>query len=330
MVAKFADISHYQTINLDAYFSVHDRIALKVSEATGFTDSTFAARYAYCRAHGHPAVLYHFDRAKFSGAEQFDWFMATIRRAGGPRPFPLDLLCLDSEDTNYPAGAVASAKGFTARAVAQGFGQGSVYTGGWYANPHGITAAVVQPGWRRLWVSDYSVGQADSAIEVPNGWARSQIIARQFTDGAVGQGRVYVSGVGYCDYNRVLSEWLGGEGEDMDAEQDRKLTYVYDQIRGAVAPGQRDFQGTMESVLTTTQGLVNLVNSKTGALGSSITDSRSAVLAAVAVIPAAHLEDAQIAEIAAAVSKLAGPTGGGVTSVEVEAALRHVFASAGG
>jgi GH25 family lysozyme M1 (1,4-beta-N-acetylmuramidase) len=212
----FADVSHYQAVDLVAYFKAHDRIALKVTEATGYEDPTFAPRYAYCRAHGHPAVLYHFDRSRFSGAEQFDWYLSRIRAAGGPRPFPLDLMCLDAEDTNNPAGSVASARAFTGRAAAQGYQQGSVYTGYWFADPHGITATVVQPGWRRLWLSDYGTG-ADASIRIPPGWTRTQLIARQFTDGA-NAARVPIPGIGYADYSRVLSEWTDNDMANLDSE----------------------------------------------------------------------------------------------------------------
>jgi hypothetical protein len=325
----FADVSHYQAVDLPAYFRAHDRIALKVTEATGYVDPTFPARYAYCRAHGHPAVLYHFDRARFSGSEQFDWFLSHLRAAGGPRPFPLDLFCLDSEDTNFPTGSVDAARAFTARAVALGFDQGSVYSGAWFAEPYGLGASAVPPGWRRLWLSDYG-GGADGSIRVPRGWTRDQIVARQFTNGSNAT-RVNIPGVGPADYNRVLSEWVDEE-PDMNADQDRKLNYIYTQIAGAVGAGQTDFRGTMSATLSTVQGLVNLINSRSAGLGASISDTKSAALAAIATIPAAHLDDRQVAAIAEQVAILIAPVlqdGDELTADEVASALRHVFAVAG-
>jgi hypothetical protein len=53
-----------------------------------------------------------------------------------------------------------------------------------------------------LWLADYTVGQADTAIEVPPGWSRSQIIARQYSD------KASVAGVsGTIDDSRILNEW---------------------------------------------------------------------------------------------------------------------------
>lgn len=227
-MVTWVDSSHYQTIDLPGYFAGHDRLGLKVSESTGYEDPTFAPRYAYARAHGWPVVLYHFDRARFDGAAQFDHYLDCIRRAGGPRPYPLDLMCLDSEDTNYPAGAATAAARFTARAVAAGFPQGSMYSGVWYATPNGLTPGVLQPGWRQLWLSDYTASHTDTTMPLPAGWARGQVLARQYTSTAT------VAGVGGpCDANRVIREWLT-EGDDMTQEQVDALTSRIDTLTGQV------------------------------------------------------------------------------------------------
>jgi hypothetical protein len=118
----------------------------------------------------------------------------------------------------------------------------------------------------------------------------------------------------------------------MNADQDRRLTYVYNQIAGAVGAGQTDFRSTMSAALATAQGLVNLVNSRTAGLSASITDTKSAALAAIATIPATHLDDRQIAAIAEQVALLVTPalqSGDELTAEEVQSALRHVFAAAG-
>jgi GH25 family lysozyme M1 (1,4-beta-N-acetylmuramidase) len=201
-VIRFADVSHYQgDVDLAAYMAAgHDRIALKVSEGTGFVDPAFAGRYRWLRDHNKPALLYHYDRAKFSGIDQFDFFLTAIATVGPPRDF--DLLCLDSEDTSFPLGARRSATEFTTRAVQRGYPMGCVYTGKWYADPNRITADAVAQGWRQLWLSDYRESVADDAIPLPVGWTRSQVLARQYTPQAS------VPGVGgACDYNRLFLDW---------------------------------------------------------------------------------------------------------------------------
>ncbi len=200
MATTFLDASHYQSINLDTYWSRHDRMALKVTEGTAFKDDAFRDRYRYAASRGLPLVLYHFDRAAYDGAMQFDAFLNAIKGAGGPRP--QDLFCLDSEDTATPYRAAASAKRFTERGASLGY-EGCVYTGVWFANPHNITAGVVHPTWRKLWLSDYNAKHEDATMPLPSGWSRSQVIARQYTDKAP------VPGVaGTADYSRVITDWL--------------------------------------------------------------------------------------------------------------------------
>lgn len=205
---RFADVSHHQSVDLDAYFAAgHDRIALKVSEGTGFVDPAFTARFRYTRARGLPVLLYHYDRAEFSGLDQFDFFLAAILKAGALTP--RDMLCLDSEDTRFPQGARRSATEFTTRAVARGFPVGCVYTGNWFARPNRVTPDALAQGWRQLWLSDY--GQAaDDQMVLPPGWRRDQVLARQYTD------RASVPGVGSgCDYNRLMIDWAQEGQVDM-------------------------------------------------------------------------------------------------------------------
>ena len=205
MAVQFSDLSHHQgSVDLAAYARAgHDRVMLKATEGTGFLDGQFTARWRQAGTLGLKRGAYHFLRNALPGDEQWAWFISAVRRAGPLQPG--DWLCLDSEDTATPARAAACSREFTAAAVAAGFRDGEVYTGRWYADPNGLTAAVFPPGWRRLWLSDYTPAQ----VALPAGWTQAQLVALQFTDKAT------VPGIGTpCDYNRVLHDWHTTAPED--------------------------------------------------------------------------------------------------------------------
>lgn len=211
-MTTFADLSHHQsTVDLSLYAQSHDRIALKATEGTTFIDPEFASRWREAGQLGLARTAYHFARNANSGSLEFDHFWRVVQSVGGLTS--RDTLCLDSEDTTAPARAVAHASEFTARAViVGGVSDGMVYTGRWYAQPFGLTASCVQPGWRRLWLSDYTAAHPDDTMPLPDGWTRDQVCARQYTSTAT------VAGVADpCDYSRVLYEWLPttDEGYDM-------------------------------------------------------------------------------------------------------------------
>jgi GH25 family lysozyme M1 (1,4-beta-N-acetylmuramidase) len=211
-VITFADVSHYQTVDLAAYKAAgYDRIVMK---ATGgatdgtlhFGDSTFATRWREAGRLGLARVAYHFARNNNTGGDEFAWCWSQIQAAGGMTA--RDVLCYDSEDNRSPALirlAAQRAREFTAAAVRAGVTTGWIYSGKWYLDPAGLGAAQLPAGWRQLWISDYTPGQPDGQIEVPTGWARSQIVARQYTDAA------NLPGVPNTDANRVIREWLPQE-----------------------------------------------------------------------------------------------------------------------
>ena len=208
-MTAFADTSHFQRVDLAAYASGgYDRICMK---ATGgaldgtlrFVDSTFAARWRQAGQLGLARVAYHFARNNNTGGDEFAWCWSQIQAAGGMTS--RDVLCYDQED-NRPGmtvWAAQRAREFTAAAVRAGVTTGWIYSGCWYLDPAGLTSAMLPAGWRQLWISDYTAGQADAAIEVPSGWTRAQIVARQYTDNTS-----YPGIPAPCDGNRVLREWL--------------------------------------------------------------------------------------------------------------------------
>ena len=187
----FADTSHHQTaVDLDAYATGgHRIIAMKATEADTWTDATFADRWRRAGQLGLTRVAYAFLRTPVGGARQFDHLLVVVNAAGGLKPG--DLLCQDVEDVGYStstaadrAARIARAAGcaaeFTARAVAADFPEGWTYTGRWYADPAGLTAALLPRYWRKLWISDTT----PDVIELPAGWTRDQVVAVQYTDHA--------------------------------------------------------------------------------------------------------------------------------------------------
>lgn len=340
-MTSYADLSHHQSVDLAAYFAGHDRVALKVTEGTAFVDPTFAERYRVAVQLGRPVQLYHYDRARFDGAEQADFFLATIRAAGGPRLWPLDLMCLDSEDTNNPAGADVSAGRFTNRLGGLGY-PGSAYTGVWFANPYGITASVLHPRWRWLWLSDYTAAHADGSMPLPAGWTRAQVLARQFTD------RATVAGVeSTCDYSRVLADWLHTAppptpppppGDTMRIVRTPSgLAYLLQpgSLVGMSADDLAAFEAAGLPSGTATPAQINLMRAKLGGdpsqleldqikarlaeLAAALGDDEAKILGAVAAMPTATITDAQIEQLSDHL---------GIDYDKVAAAVRHNLAAA--
>lgn len=335
MAPPFADISHHQaTVDFDAYTAAGHRWV--VIKATGgatdgtlrYVDPLFAERWRQAAALGLRRVAYHFARNNNPGADEFAWCLDRINAAGGLSAG--DILCYDQEDSRAQMTATAKQRTqeFLSAAVAAGVQIGWIYSGKWFLDPAGIRAADVPPGWRQLWISDYTAGQADTAIELPAGWDRGQLVARQFTDQAA------VPGVsGGCDYSR----WLQPEPEEDDMP-------TLDEYAAAAADatlaklntvGQADgfarrmmvFVRDQAGLATSAQivnGVAQLVAGNSS-VAAGIKDSRSAVLGALAAIPTDHMSDEERAELAADV---AGQVSG-LAAAEVEQALRHVFADAG-
>jgi lysozyme len=229
----FADLSHHQAkVDLAVYARDHDRILLKATQGAPslerFVDPAFTARWRRAGQLGLARGAYHFAETEASGAAEWAFFADVVQAAGGFGP--RDWAVLDAED-NDSATALRRADEFcaefTAAAVAAGHPTGLLYTGRWYAQPTNIRADDLAPGWRWLHLADYTSGQADTAIELPAGWARTQVAARQFTD------RAAVRGVtGGCDYSRVLVEWLGAPNHTEDTMASADVEAILKRIDG--------------------------------------------------------------------------------------------------
>jgi lysozyme len=319
-VTTFADLSHHQAgVSVTAYAAAHDRVALKATEGTGYVDPTFTDRWRAAGAAGLARVAYHFDRAAFDGAAQCDWLLGAVARAGGAGP--RDLLCLDSEDTATPAQASASAAAFTRRAAAAGY-PGCVYTGRWFANPYGITAGVLHPSWRRLWLSDYTASHDDATMPLPVGWDRGQVLARQFTD------RATVPGVtGPCDYSRVLIDWINTGDDSMSASEVATLSAQIAALSQQVSDAYRlltvgDGPAVTEGADTHPQNLKNVraVLRPLAAAVAAQANDETAILAAITA-SGSELE----ARLVAAIEAVPQSPSGGVDAKAVVAELRDAL-----
>lgn len=307
-MATFADLSHHQAaVDLAAYARTHDRVVLKATEGTGFLDPLFTTRWRQAGQLGLARVAYHYARTEFTGASEFAWFLSRVQAAGGLGP--RDWLCLDAEDTRTPAGARQQATEFTAAAVAAGHPNGLVYTGVWYANPNRLTPDAFAPGWRRLWLSDYTTGQPDAAIEVPAGWSRGHIVARQYTDRMIGVGGISTA----CDYNRVMLDWIDQtqeSGDDMSAEDvaaiNKETDRLVDAAFAALTTGRR-LDGTVISPGHQARSLEGIL----GKVNDAVQAATSALAQATAARAEAAAARAEAAAARAAVESL--PTSGGGT-----------------
>lgn len=302
MAVLFADLSHHQaTVDLVAYQAAgHDRVCIK---ATGgatdgtlrYVDPAFADRWRQAGQLGLYRIAYHYARNNNPGAAELAWCLDRIGVAGGLGA--RDVLCYDQEDTlpGGPALARQRTREFVADAVAAGITTGWIYSGKWYLDPAGLRAADLPAGWQRLWISDYTPGQADGAIEVPAGWDRSQFVARQFTDSAA------VPGVaGGCDYSRVLIEWIN-TGDDMTAAQVDQITAAVEAARASNSQQLTD----MYRLLTVGDGAAVPEGSDTHPYNLKVLRGRALAIAA-AVAAQANDEAVILASTDAATAKILG------------------------
>src|SRR5262249_26162698 len=137
--------------------------------------------------------------------QEWAYFLSAVRDNLGLNPG--EWLCVDIEDSvgmQYARDYIAK---FASAAVVSGYPNGLIYTRQGYADACGIDASILPLGWRNLWLADYSTYKTDPQIEVPKGWTRDKIIARQYTDGFTYP--VNIPGIGVCDYSRTQPSWPG-------------------------------------------------------------------------------------------------------------------------
>lgn len=117
------------------------------------------------------------------------------------------------------------------------------------------------------------------------------------------------------------------ETDDMFTDADRaKLDRIDAKLRGAVGAGQTTFEGTIAAVLGTVQSLVNRSNAQDAqlrVLAGSLSDTRTAVLGALAALPIAdlNLTDTQLTTLADAVADDLADAGVAISVDDILAAM---------
>lgn len=277
----FADISHYQTLDLVAYKAAgYDRVFMKATEGTSYVDPVFADRWRRAGQLGLARGVYHFGRSG-NGVAEWRHFIATVKAAGGVTA--RDILILDQEDPGKEAVARAHAGAFTHAAVGDGYSTGGIYTGRWFAEPAHLSADAVEPGWRRLWLSDYG-SAADSRVTLPTGWTYAQLIARQYTDATR-----FAGIAAPCDGNRVVNEWLQ-EGDvtmnsaDIDAlcASQKFRLMIREQVTTALAdPTHSYLQDELQPLKDDADALTTRIDSLAGkveSIGNDVTEIKTAIV----------------------------------------------------
>lgn len=181
------------------------------------------------------------------------------------------------------------------------------YVPGWWMRQHGYTAA-----GRALancpWAPSHYLAApwTESKLEANKptlAFGFKSLAWLQYTSSASVSG---ISGrvdanVFYGTLTQLKAQLLGQPAQEetfmaLTDSEEQEILKAARQINGAVGAGQPSYSETIEATLSTVQGLVNLVKGAQGNLAAGIADVRSAVLGAVAALPAPETpEQAQAA-----------------------------------
>jgi GH25 family lysozyme M1 (1,4-beta-N-acetylmuramidase) len=293
VTVTFADTSHHNAVDLAAYAAAgRDRIGLKATQGTTFTDPAFVdrpdgspGRFRIAGQLGLARIVYHFAEELDSGAADANHVAAVLASLGGLRPH--DVLVLDAEQVDTPAEIARAddhAREFANRAAELGYPNGWVYTYRRFAELSDLQPDDLPPGWRWLWLAQYDPAVTDAALPLPTGWDRAQLVARQFTSTAA------VAGVaGPCDLSRVLRDWIvtpPREDEWMTTLFDTRAEFdaaVKADVRAVLnegtPAGQLSWAAGNRAILANVDAIVNMEK-------SDAADHR-AIMAAVGGVPAA-------------------------------------------
>lgn len=259
-MTEFADISSFQHgADLRVYAAAgYGRVLIKASQGLTYTYPDFPLWWQLAGILGLARGAYHFAQPSTGNAAgEADFFLATVARAGGFGP--RDWVELDCESPSTPDPSTGWYMTTLAnRLVARGHPGGLVYSGEWWLEPAHLTAAMLPAGYRQLHLSDYT-SAPDATMPIPAGWAREQVVARQFTSTAAQPGIP-----GGSDRSRILIDWL--EAGDMLTIDDVKAA-VRSVLADIQVPGTTDWSGAVETDVAADRADYNLDAAQSAAIG---------------------------------------------------------------
>lgn len=291
MTGPFPDLSNYQSGSNVAAILValgSDRALYKATEGKAYKASTFPGFVDVTVALGKKVGAYHFARPSQGGSgaasAEASWHAAVIRAAGfSPNNRDSHWSCYDFEDPDLDQKVAVNAAIARSHAInfcntmsVLGWTTGVIYGSYPYLNWAGLTSAMLPAGWRQLHIANY--GQTpDDQVTLPNGWSRSQVVARQYTSTATVPGATTKIDVSHFD-----REWLVGNGADSVAYADDQLGALQGAING-VNPS--DFAHQFMAIYWAINKLANdpVAGSATmqqaGAIGQNVSATRAEIAA---------------------------------------------------
>ena len=201
----------------------HEFVIIKATQGQGYVNPYLDAQIDTCRQANLPIGLFHFlDASDPDGQARNFTRVAVSRLRPGDLPAALDF---ESNDQPGQGGTASHAQLDAVRVAVQRAGLRSMtYTGPYFWAQRG-NSKCGQCAADPLWLAQYGASPA-----APAPWTRWALW--QFTSTSTS-----VAGIATIDVSTtdVLSS-LTGSGEDMDANQDRKLSELHDALLTAL-PG---------------------------------------------------------------------------------------------
>jgi lysozyme len=176
----------------------------KATEGVGHVDPLYATRAPVAREAGLLWGAYHFGTGRHTGAEQADFFLATVGQAAPT------LLALDFEENpSGPSMSLDQARDFVSHIHSQTGCWPGIYVGDYLRGMLGDAPdPVLTQCW--LWLAEY----APIPTRAPRQWTRWTLW--QYTDGKSGPQPRSVDGIGPCGRDQFAGDlaalqklWLG-------------------------------------------------------------------------------------------------------------------------
>jgi lysozyme len=167
----------------------------KATEGVGDRDPLYATRAPQARAAGLRFGAYHFGTGRHAGADQADFFLATVGAGDQTTLLVLDL----EEDPTGPSMSLAQARDFVTRIHQRTGRWPGLYAGHYLRELLGdAPEPVLTHCW--LWFAEY----APTPTRLPSQWPSWTLW--QYTDGENGPEPHNVDGIGPCDRSQFAGD----------------------------------------------------------------------------------------------------------------------------